>query len=70
MRRAQAAGRARARRERQKAERALQAKRDAKLRQKELQAMGKTRASTRANLEIMEAQNAKRGSRATTKAKL
>ena len=70
MRRAQAAGRARARRERQKAERALQAKRDAKLRQKELQAIGKTRASTRANLEIIEAQNAKRGSRATTKAKL
>ncbi len=70
MRRAQAAGRARARRERQKAERALQAKRDAKLKQKEMQAMGKTRASTRANLEIIEAQNTKRGSRATTKAKL
>ena len=70
MRRAQAAGRARALRERQKAERALQAKRDAKLKQKEVQAMGKTRASTRANLEIIEAQNAKRGSRATTKAKL
>ena len=70
MRRAQAAGRARARRERQKAERALQAKRDAKLKEKEVQAMGKTRASTRANLEILAAQNAKRGSRATTKAKL
>lgn len=51
LRRAQAAVRAKARREREKAARQIADKRDAKLREKEEKCMGRTRAQTKANIE-------------------